>query len=129
MLKDISGLLVVRACGGRDLTVVQRIGKQDPYLEFKLGDENQRTHTDNNGGQKPTWGQAVKFDLNNERELLVKCIDKNPVHDSHIGQTEILLDPVLENHQYDGWFMIKNRDSPAGEIYLELTFYPSVRPT
>ncbi|ORX86021.1 hypothetical protein K493DRAFT_238314 [Basidiobolus meristosporus CBS 931.73] len=127
MLKETSGLLVVRACGGRDLTVVQRIGKQDPYLEFHLGDENQRTNTDNNGGQRPTWGQAVKFDLNNERELLVKCIDKNPVHDSHIGQTEILLDPVLKNHQYDGWFMIKNRDSPAGEIYLELTFYPSVR--
>lgn len=48
---------------GRLSTVVQRIGKQDPYCAVALNTDKKRTPTVKKGGQTPEWDAELRFDV------------------------------------------------------------------
>lgn len=37
------------------------VGKQDPFVIFRIGESIQKTKTDLRGGQHPTWDDQVQF--------------------------------------------------------------------
>ncbi|ORY05627.1 hypothetical protein K493DRAFT_274864 [Basidiobolus meristosporus CBS 931.73] len=119
------GTLEVRPCKGRDLKVVQKIGKQDPFLQIEIGNKRQRTKADRNGGQKPTWNERLSFDVTEGvHRVIVKCFDQNLREHAFIGEGEIDFGPALTYYQLDKWFELNDRGVPAGEVYLEFTFFP-----
>ncbi|KAK9767061.1 hypothetical protein K7432_003413 [Basidiobolus ranarum] len=119
------GVLEIKPCQGRGLRVVQKIGKQDPYILVEYGVRNQRTKADKNGGQKPCWEDVFKFDVFEEDTVLrVQCLDQNLRDSSLIGQRTIDFSPVLQSYQWDGWFGLTSQGLPAGDIYFEFTFHP-----
>ncbi|KAK9721634.1 hypothetical protein K7432_003262 [Basidiobolus ranarum] len=119
------GTLEVRPCKGRELRVVQKIGKQDPFLQFELGNSRQRTKADKNGGQKPTWNERLTFDITEGvHKVVVKCYDQNLREHAFIGESEVDFSPAITHYQLDSWFELKDKGEPAGEVYLEFTFFP-----
>ncbi|KAK9729684.1 hypothetical protein K7432_000090 [Basidiobolus ranarum] len=119
------GTLEVRPCKGRDLRVVQKIGKQDPFLQFELGNGRQRTKADKNGGQKPTWNERLTFEIvEGVHKVVVKCFDQNLREHAFIGEGEIDFSTAITYYQLDNWFQLKDKGEPAGEVYLEFTFFP-----
>ncbi|KAK9722301.1 hypothetical protein K7432_002784 [Basidiobolus ranarum] len=126
MTTKVKGVLEVKCCSGRDLIVVQKIGKQDPFLQFEYNATTQRIKADNNGGQKPVWNEAISFNIVEGREKLgIQCYDENLRSHAYIGELVIELKKILEQHTHDAWFPLKNKGSPAGEIYMEFTYFPA----
>ncbi|ORX88339.1 hypothetical protein K493DRAFT_236858 [Basidiobolus meristosporus CBS 931.73] len=124
------GTLEIRPCKGRDLRVVQKIGKQDPFLQFELGNTRKRTKADKNGGQKPTWNERISFEVpEGVHKVAVKCYDQNLREHAFIGEREIDFSPAITYYQLDNWFELKDKGDPAGEVYLEFTFFPVVSST
>ncbi|KAK9766380.1 hypothetical protein K7432_004571 [Basidiobolus ranarum] len=119
------GVLEIKPCQGRGLRVVQKIGKQDPYIQIEHGVRSQRTKADKNGGQKPRWEDNFKFDIfEGDTIVRVQCLDQNLRDSSLIGQRTIDFAPVLRSYQWDGWFGLTSQGECAGDVYLEFTYYP-----
>ncbi|ORY03638.1 hypothetical protein K493DRAFT_206750 [Basidiobolus meristosporus CBS 931.73] len=107
--------------------VVQKVGKQDPFLQFEYNANAQRIRADDNGGQKPTWNEVVTFNIVEGRDRLgIQCYDENLRTHAFIGECVLELKKILAQYTYDAWFPITNKGTAAGEIYLEFTYYPSV---
>lgn len=47
------------------------IGKQDPFVIFRIGESIQKTKTDLRGGQHPTWDDQVRVFMATKLKALI----------------------------------------------------------
>ncbi|KAL1931302.1 hypothetical protein VTP01DRAFT_10439 [Rhizomucor pusillus] len=124
----LAGELVVVALKARDLPNVEIVGKQDPFVIFRLGEEAKRTKTDYRGGQNPLWDDQVNIPVpEGKTKMYMQLFDEDKSREELICEGEIDLTNVLREGEEDRWFPLQYKGRSAGEIYLELTFY-SARP-
>ena len=63
------------------------------------------------------------------KSLRVACYADDAKEPEFIGEGMVDLTDTLKSGEFDEWVTIKAKDRYAGEVYLELTFYSSVRAT
>ncbi|CAG8515692.1 15073_t:CDS:2 [Acaulospora colombiana] len=125
------GELVVIAIKARNLSTREMIGKADPFVTFRIGDISRRIKADKRGGQHPNWDEEVRFQITDElsnKKMKVQVYNEDAREHELVGETTIELKEVLEKGEMDDWFEIKFRNKPAGEVYLEMTFYNTAEP-
>lgn len=119
------GTLVVIVDKARNLPNRKRIGKQDAYAIVRLGHEVQKTPTDKRAGQVPSWNHEIRFVVPNENENILKIsiFNEDSKTPELIGDCAINLSDLYRTHEFDSWIDLKYKEKPAGELYVELTFY------
>ncbi|KAI9250426.1 C2 domain-containing protein [Phascolomyces articulosus] len=118
--KKLAGELVVVA-------IKAVIGKQDPFVTFRLGEVAKRTKTDYRGGQRPIWDDQVNLPVpEGKTKLYMQVFDEDGPREDLISEGEIDLTNVLKEGEEDNWYPLKYRGKRAGDIYIELTFYSAV---
>ncbi|CEP19783.1 hypothetical protein [Parasitella parasitica] len=117
----IIGNLVIVAYKARDLPNREIVGKQDPFVVFRIGDIIQKTITDIGGGQHPKWDDQVTLPIpENKKLVLVQVYDEDKKRQELISEFELDVNNVIKEGEEDG--------REAGKIYLELTFYAAAPP-
>ena len=125
------GTLVVVVMKAKNLSNSRAISKQNPYCSVRVGKHSDRTKAITRGGQAPVWDHESRFRLCTEddnRTLKLCVFDQNGSQTEIIGDSLVSLQPALEKPPqlgYDDWFPIKFNNRYVGEVYLEMTFYPS----
>ncbi|KAI9362170.1 C2 domain-containing protein [Pilaira anomala] len=103
------------------------VGKQDPFVIFRLGETTKKTKTDLRGGQHPTWDDQVNLPVPEKKTLVVvQVYDEDAKRQELISECELDISQVLVDGEADDWYPLHYKGRPAGEIYLELTFYSAV---
>lgn len=119
----------------RNLPNRKNLGKQDPYCVVRMGLDAQRTHVVKRGGQTPEWDDEFRFEIEsddpgkpfqvyNSLRITVFNDAKEP---DLIGDTTLDLRNVYKKGEFDEWVSLKFRDRYAGEVYIEMTFYSTVK--
>ncbi|CAO3661612.1 unnamed protein product [Rhizopus stolonifer] len=108
----------------------QSARKQDPFCVFRVNNIMKRTKADYGGGNYPIWDDQVNIPIGHGTyQMKVEIFDKdiNPVN--LMAEEIVDLSKVIREKEHDGYFPMKYRGQPGGEIYLELTFYPTKHTT
>ena len=89
---------VLRAGG---LTDSQTLGKQDPYLDVRVGRINYRGKTITDGGTNPVFNQKYEFNIVDEDKGIISIWNSNSINkDDHLGDIPFSLDTVFSaGHQ------------------------------
>ena len=101
----VIGELVVKPIAGRNLSVKEKFGKQDVFVEFTCGQEKRQSRVDKNGGTKPVWNDIIKFELKKGiSHLAIKVICSSNVRGERrlIGEALLDLEKVLRLYTHDG---------------------------
>ncbi|KAI9284524.1 hypothetical protein BC943DRAFT_361224 [Umbelopsis sp. AD052] len=123
------GELAVVALKARNLPDREIVGKQDPFCVFRLGDQAKKTKTDHRGGQHPLWDDQVNLIVpEGKTKMIVQLFDEDKRKEDLISEGEVDLTHVLKEGEQDEWFDLQYKGRPAGQIYLELTFYSASAP-
>lgn len=67
-------------------------------------------------------------DVPDQKALKLSVLDENDSKPELVGDAVIKLQPAFQAHPsqgYDGWHELKYRGKYAGEVYMEMTFYPA----
>ncbi|KAF9209745.1 hypothetical protein BGZ49_001387 [Haplosporangium sp. Z 27] len=121
------GVLVAIPIKGRK--ILNKSGaKQSPYVQLRLGDQKKRTKASLISSVEPEWDQEIRLDVyQGNLDMHVKMYDEAKDNEM-LGVGTLRLHEVVNKGELDVWFTIKNKGSPAGEIYFELTFYAVAPP-
>ncbi|KAG5358054.1 Ingression protein [Yarrowia sp. B02] len=125
------GLLIIVFGKGRNLPNRRTLGKQNPYCIARIAHEAKSSPPDIRGGQIPKWDHEVRFNLRDnseQKQLKLTVLDKNDSKPELIGDTVLDLQPVFDSNPRDGfdqWHELTYKGKYAGEVYLEMTFYPT----
>ncbi|KAK7206731.1 C2 domain-containing protein [Myxozyma melibiosi] len=123
------GTLIAVLIKAKNLPNRRTLGKQDPYCTVRIGQNAQSTNVDKRGGQRPMWNHEVRFVVSETDETMkLTVLDDNDSRPELIGDTVVDLKPVLHTthkKEHDKWHEIQHRSKYAGEIYIEMTFYPN----
>ncbi|KAI8887231.1 hypothetical protein K501DRAFT_175763 [Backusella circina FSU 941] len=104
------------------------VGKQDPFVVLRLGENTRKTRTDYRGGQHPIWDDQINIPVPEKKNMMVvQVYDEDSKREDLISETEVDITKVLEDGEWDSWHPLVYKGRSAGEIYLEMTFY-SARP-
>ncbi|OZJ02441.1 hypothetical protein BZG36_04389 [Bifiguratus adelaidae] len=121
----IVGELVVVALKARNLP--PQLGmRMALYCHFKIAGEARTTKVAIPGGPNPIWDDQVNIPVPaGNVPLEMTILHKAPRKPEPVAIGKADLSFVLKTGEQDGWFSLKFQDKPAGEIYLELTYYAS----
>ncbi|KAJ1989898.1 hypothetical protein H4R33_001896 [Dimargaris cristalligena] len=120
------GTLQIYVAEGRNLPNRDFFGKQDPFLEFTLGNISKRTRVDKKGGCNPKWKEDVFLDVpQGVQNLAMKCCDRDVSSNDDIGSSSIDLFRIFEEEEVHSWYKMQRKGKFAGEIYLEFTYTPT----
>jgi hypothetical protein len=112
----------------------RKLGKQNPFCIARIGHDAKHSKTDVRGGQTPVWDSEVRFTLTpgpQNKELKLSVLDETDGKPELIGDALIPLKEALESNPvdgYDDWHQLTYKGKYAGEVYLEMTFYPTTPP-
>ncbi|KAI8875531.1 carbohydrate-binding module family 12 protein [Backusella circina FSU 941] len=119
--------LSINALGAGSLKKVQRVGKQDPYLQFSLDFEDKekfnKTYTDKNAGETASWNQTFSIPISGEPDLFIEVLDEENTADEVIGFAAIPINQIVhaDGGYVNGIFTIfDTKKEPAGEVHLQL---------
>ena len=62
---------------------------KDPYVEFRLGKQFQKTSIHKEGGRKPFWKDKITMNIEEDNTLKVKVMDEDEVTDDVVGEGSI----------------------------------------
>ena len=121
---DKYGVLTIKVMRGTDLKTSGFMGKADPYVKLKIGDQEMTTNVHNNGGKKPVWGDSFDFKVLNEKEMELQVYDKETVgQDKLIGSTKVVILDWISRGSFDGDIEISDvNDQMAGKVTLAVKF-------
>ena len=74
----MSGTLTVKPLSGTFTKDKEFFSKQDPFLEFVVGNSKQQTSVCKDGGKTPKWSDVLTFRLSGEQSMMFYVMD----HDS-----------------------------------------------
>ncbi|ORZ15085.1 hypothetical protein BCR42DRAFT_416364, partial [Absidia repens] len=126
-IQSESQTLILNAVGANFEKDGQKLGSQDPYLQFSLNAEDkksfQQTHTAKNGGKAPSWNQTFTLPLNNEPDLFIEVLDKETTADALIGFAAVPINQVVnaQGAAMNGLFEVYDvKGNVIGEVNLVL---------
>ncbi|KAG0757449.1 hypothetical protein G6F32_010396 [Rhizopus arrhizus] len=124
-MQSLLGELVVVALKAENLPH-QTSRKQDPFCIFRVNEVVKRTKADYGGGSYPVWDDQVNIPISrsHHQQMHIQIFDRDPHPHNLMGEGTIDLSKVIREKEHDGYFLMKHNGQQAGEIYLELTFYP-----
>lgn len=131
------GTLVIMVCRAKHLPNRRKLDKQSPYVLLRINTTAKKTPCHFRAGQTPEWTHELRFKLDRERKPIMRLDvldetknDPTPIGGTEIDCLQVFLDPANRQaggkYIWDSWHDLEFRDRPAGKIYLEMTFYPSV---
>ncbi|KAI3974507.1 hypothetical protein MKX01_018000 [Papaver californicum] len=140
MTRGILEVLLVDACILKDTDL---IGKMDPYVVIKFGDQERKSSVARTGqGKTPVWNEKLKFDVeyagnirdgHPQYELKFKIMDKDTFSkDDFVGELKIYVDDLLAQGMVNGkaqippcnYSIIGSNQSDNGGIRIGLAFTP-----
>jgi len=110
----------------RGLKDVQTIGKQDPFLEARLGKQKDKSRVHDDGNDVAKWGDEFRFALRgSEKTLELICKNENIFVDKEIGRVSIPVSAIVK--QKSGldekkWFKITRDGEDRGEISVSVIY-------
>lgn len=125
------GTLIVVIMKAKNLHNRRAVSKQNPYCSVRIAKHSDRTKTITRGGQVPLWDHEARFKLNlndDNRQLKLCVFDQNGSNTEIIGDALIPLKQAFEAPSdvgHDGWYPIYFNKRYVGEVFLEMTFYPT----
>lgn len=132
MLTDIrvTGHLRIVVLKARHLQNRRKLEKQNPYVTLRIGHIVETTSVDYRGGQTPIWDDECRFELTPDLEpvLQLAILDETKKTPTLVAEKKIDITPAFERPPdigYDKWYTVEYAGKEAGEIFLEMTFYPS----
>jgi len=126
-----TGTLIIVVARARDLPNRRKMEKQNPYCLLRISNLTDKTKADVRGGQNPLWDQEFRFNITPEIQPILKLsvLDETKKAPVLVSEAEVDITPVFNSSVKDGfdrWHQLKAGIWDAGEIYLEMTFYPAV---
>ncbi len=131
MSHEPEGTLVVVTMRARHLPNRRRIEKQNPFCVLRVLNIIDQTEVVDRGGQTPQWNHESRFTVfsGQPRILKISILDETRVNPELISSSEIDFTEAINStveEGYDNWHQLQSNGRDGGEIYLEMTFYPSV---
>lgn len=125
-----SGTLIIIVGRAKDLPNKRKLEKQNPYCLLRIANLTDKTNADLRGGQVPRWDEEFRFTISPEISPVLKLsvLDETKKAPTLIAEAEIDFTPVFYSsvkEGYDKWHPLTSGSREAGEIYLEMTFYPA----
>lgn len=126
-----TGTLIIVVARARDLPNRRKMEKQNPYCLLRISNLTDKTKVDIRGGQNPLWDEEFRFNITPELQPILKLsiLDETKKAPTLVSEAEIDFTPVFYSsvkEGFDKWHQLKAGSREAGDIYLEMTFYPAV---
>ncbi|CCH43572.1 hypothetical protein BN7_3125 [Wickerhamomyces ciferrii] len=126
-----TGTLIIVVSRARDLPNRRKMEKQSPYCLLRISNLTDKTKVDIRGGQNPRWDSEFRFNITPEVQPILKLsvLDETKKAPVLVSEGEVDFTPVFYSSVKEGfdlWHQLKAGHKDAGEIYLEMTFYPAV---
>ncbi|KAJ2465677.1 hypothetical protein GGI02_004622, partial [Coemansia sp. RSA 2322] len=124
---NYEGRLEIQVVAGRELPKRGVFGRQDSAVELHLGTAKKRCRADKKGGAAPEWNDRLFFTISGlgKTQLYVRAVEiESSVTVKDIGSCVVDLVKIFEEEEVDGWYPLKYKDKPAGDVYLEFTYTP-----
>jgi len=125
----VKGNLIITVHEGEELKDTELIGKQDPFVVFKLiNNKDQKTTTKPGAGSKAKWEETFTFCVGQpeQREIAMEVINENTVKNSLIGSTGLNCLELAKTQPKKKWFPISLKGEKSGHVMLSVTFIPGV---
>ena len=120
------GKLIVTVIKGVDLKAGQGVlGRADPYVKLKLGDNEVSTNPHESGGKNPEWKEDFEFDITTESDLEIEVRDKEVVGDdkfmgfAHVG----ILDWIAQRNYEGNIELLDKSNNYAGQLRISASFH------
>jgi hypothetical protein len=125
-----TGTLIIVVRRAKDLPNKRKMEKQNPYCLLRISNLTDKTKACFRGGQTPNWDEELRFNMTPEIQPVLKLsvLDETKKAPVFVSETEIDFTPVFYSsvkEGYDKWYTLTSNGRDSGEIYLEMTFYPS----
>lgn len=125
-----TGTLIIVVARARDLPNRRKMEKQNPYCLLRISNLTDKTKPDVRGGQYPRWDEEFRFNILPENQPILKfsILDETKKAPVLVSEAEIDFTPVFYSsvkEGFDKWHQLKAGHKEAGEVYLEMTFYPA----
>lgn len=129
--EEHGNLLAVVVSKARDLPNRRKFDKQTPYCVVRIQDQVQTTHAIPRAGQNPEWDSELWFSLSGISDYKMSF---NIYHETKkevglvckatIDFSQALTKPSKVG--FDKWYDLEYDGKPAGQIFLEMSYYPPV---
>lgn len=102
----------------------------DPYVIIEFGAQKYKTKTHQDGGKTPSWYDIFEMQRINEESFLFHVYDKDPGKDDLVGSGSLSVNylTTLPSYHYAGNIGLTYKGKSAGELYVDITFYPNQAP-
>lgn len=102
----------------------------DPYVVLEFGAQKYKTKTHQNAGKTPSWNDIFEMQRINEETILFHVYDKDTGKDDLVGSGTFSVNylTTLPSYHYAGNVPLTYKGKSAGEIYIDITFYPNQAP-
>ena len=124
-----TGQLNITAVRGTFTIDTELIGKMDPYLNIRIGENEFRTVTAKEQGKTPVWNQTFTCFINGEQHMEIEAWDDDGGNDDYLGKDTISLAQVFQQRQVNGNFPVYNKKHhEVGKMNIVLVFNPAGAP-
>eukprot|EP00343_Euplotes_focardii_P011142 CAMPEP_0205830842 /NCGR_PEP_ID=MMETSP0206-20130828/42295_1 /ASSEMBLY_ACC=CAM_ASM_000279 /TAXON_ID=36767 /ORGANISM="Euplotes focardii, Strain TN1" /LENGTH=256 /DNA_ID=CAMNT_0053134865 /DNA_START=24 /DNA_END=791 /DNA_ORIENTATION=- len=120
-----AGKLSLRVLRGRNLTNMDMLGKQDPYVRVTVGGMTKKTQVIKKGGKDPEWTEYLDFETDGKVDsIAIEAKDADPLKDDLIGTVELPLDELINRGAKEHWYTVQRKGKDQGEVALACDFEP-----
>ena len=120
----MEGLFVVKAIGCRLTRDTEVLGKMDPYVLFKTGDQKAMTSVKIDAGKICEWNETFTFYVKENDVLHFAVYDEDPGTDDLVGEGSLNVVSSFIEKQKCGYVLKYADRGSAGEVDLEVQFFP-----
>ncbi|ODV64520.1 Inn1p ASCRUDRAFT_68489 [Ascoidea rubescens DSM 1968] len=125
-----NGTLIIVVSRARNLPNRRKLDKQNPYCIVRIANLVDRTSAIVRGGQTPDWNHESRFQLTTDINPILKLsiLDETKKSPELVCDAEIDCSPSFNtdvDEGYDKWHPLQYCGRSAGEVYIEMTFYPT----
>ncbi|KAI9010474.1 hypothetical protein CLU79DRAFT_710369, partial [Phycomyces nitens] len=100
----------------------------NPFAVFRLGPVAKRIKTAHRGGQQPMWDDQVNLPVpEGITKVGMQVFNEDQINrrEELLGEGEVDIKTVLSTGEDDAYFPLTLKGQKAGDVCLELTFYPA----
>jgi len=121
----IKGNLIIRPLSAKLLHDTELFGKMDPYVKVTVGTNSKLSPVAKGQHLQPSWDSEFCFRIQNDEVIYFEVFNKETIsRDDLIGSGSIYLSSLLNKGPISDWLPLVYKDKPAGELLLEIQFFP-----
>lgn len=98
--------------------------KMDPYVIFKLNDQNARSLVKDEAGKNPEWNETFSFRCKEGDTLFFNVYDKDLKSDDEVGSGHLNVHKDFIDNRTSYLYPVSYKGKSAGNLALQLTFLP-----